>query len=98
VLGEITTAEPVVKVTYTHGWDPIPGPIIATVCSMVLAMVTSGGGPATEQRTVGPFSATVVDGEAQSSSLELTASAQRMLDRWCGVPGPTSAPVAKGAP
>jgi hypothetical protein len=98
VIGEVSMAEPVVKVTYTHGWNPAPGPIIGTVCAMVRAMVSSGGGPAMQQTSVGPFSGTVADGEAQSPSMELTGSAQRMLDRWCGVSGPTSAPVLKGAP
>ena len=86
-----------VRVTYTHGWDIVPGPIVAAVCSMARALAASGGGPAMRQTIVGPFQGAAAEGDLQSAAMTLTASAQRVIDQWCGVDAPTSTPIVAGA-
>lgn len=100
VLGfdPVSTSEAEVVVTYTAGWDPIPGPIIAATVALVVSTMANGGGQPTTSETAGPFSESYDTAEVQSPSMALTPATQKMLDGYCKAQGASSVPMATGAP
>jgi hypothetical protein len=84
-----------ILVTYTAGWDPIPGQIIAIVVAMAKAMFDGGGDRQATSETVGPFSTSYA--EVRSTSLALTDADQQVIDALCGVRAPGSVTIRAGA-
>lgn len=80
----------------TAGWATVPGQIVAAVVAMVAGTITNGGGPAITQEGAGPFQMSF--GPGQSPDLALPMSTRQLLDRLCGVDGPTSVPVGRDQP
>jgi hypothetical protein len=83
-------------VTYTAGWDPVPGQIIAAVVAMTYSAATNGAQAPTTQITVGPFSRSGDAAEAQSPAMALNPSTQAVLDNLCTVRGFASIQVQPG--
>ena len=79
-------------VTYEHGWAEVPAQIITAVVNMVKGVVDLGGGGEVSSKTSGPFSMSFVEG-TQTTDMRVAGHVRSMLDRLCGVPGPTSVPV-----
>lgn len=90
--------EVAVKATYTAGWSPIPGQVIAIQVGMVKAMVDNAGGPAPISDQLGAAAFTYDHTEVQSGSLALKPSAQATLDRLFKVSGPTSVAIERSQP
>ncbi len=92
----------VLVVTYTAGWNPVPGQVKAIQVGMVVATVANGGqAPASSHsETAGPYSETdsYDTAEARQGNCNLTASDQVILDRLCGLRAPTSIPVVRDQP
>lgn len=89
-------------VTYTAGWDPIPGQLVGMQVAMVIGTMGSGGQPiaSSHSETAGPFSETDTyeATEIRQANYALTPSDQVILNRLCKVKGHTSVPVAASAP
>lgn len=81
-----------ITVTYDHGWSTVPAQIVLAVVNMVKGVVDLGGGPEVSSKTSGPFSVSFVEG-TQVTDLRVTGPTKSILDRLCGVYGPTSVPV-----
>jgi len=79
-----------------HGWDPVPGQIIAAVVAMTYSAATNGAQAPTTQITVGPFSRSGDAAEAQSPAMALNPSTQAVLDNLCTVRGFASIQVQPG--
>lgn len=73
-----------VSVTYSHGWDPVPGQIIAATVAMAAAVVRNAGGPALVQEGIGPFTASFATFDLQSSTMNLSGPTRSLLDKLCG--------------
>jgi hypothetical protein len=84
-----------VQVTYDHGWDPIPGQIIAATVAMASAVVRNAGGPARIQEGTGPFTAGFATFDLQSSTMNLSGPTRSLLDQLCGVTVPASVPIGR---
>ena len=78
-------------VSYTHGWDPVPGQIIAAVVAMASGVIANAGGQPVRQEGAGPFQISLDAGQAPDMSL--SPSTRQVLDRLCGVDGAASVPV-----
>lgn len=81
-----------IEVVYSHGWAEVPAQIVVAVINMVKGVVDLGGGPEVASKASGPFSVSFVEG-TQVTDLRVTGPVRSMLDRLCGVAGPTSVPV-----
>lgn len=82
-LGRTLEAE--ATVTYTHGWDPIPGQIIGAVVAMVAGVMETGGGTRVSSEANGTWQAAYETGQA--SDFSVSDSTRKLLDRLCGVDG-----------
>jgi hypothetical protein len=80
-------------VTYTHGWDPVPGQLVAAVVAMANGVFTGrGGGQEVRSQAAGSFSETLT--APQTANFAILADTQAIIDRLCKVkPGP-NVPVA----
>lgn len=84
-----------VEVTYTHGWDPVPGPVQALVIQLAAAAVARleedglfGSMPGIVQESISPNSHAVTwgsDEPAPSSVFELPERTRRWLRRDYGL-------------
>lgn len=101
-FGQVGSGATELKVTYTAGWDPIPGQLVGMQVAMVIGTMGSGGQPiaSSHSETAGPFSETDTyeATEVRQANYALTPSDQVILNRLCKVKGHTSVPVAASAP
>lgn len=85
-------------VTFTAGWDPVPGPVVAAVVAIVKGLIDSAGAAPMTQESAGPFRVSFASAHIQGPDMSLTLSTRRMLDRLCGVDGPGSPRVMRDHP
>lgn len=88
----------VVEVTYSHGWATIPAQIVAIVVAMVKAIVDNDGGASATSETAGPFSESWDASHVEPGAFKLSPSADEVLDDLCGIDGPVSIDIGRGAP
>lgn len=69
---------PLIQVTYSHGYDVMPDPVVTVVCSMVIRALDIPGPVAVASSTVGSISYRLGTA-AQDGILGLSASEMRML-------------------
>lgn len=72
---------PQVEVTYTHGWHPIPGDIVAIVLQAANRVIVNPSGIRSE--TVGGISTTyLIPATGENLGVLLSRTEQRVLDRY----------------
>ena len=86
-----------VTVSYTHGWDPIPGSIIAAVVSLAANAFGSGvdAGVVSTQESTGPFQNGVTYADPIGAGMRLPDGMAATLWRLCGVRRPASLPILR---
>lgn len=90
-------ADETITVTYTAGWSTVPAQITAAVVAMVRAVVVNGADAPRTQTTVGPFTQSIEQTEAQSPTFHLNGPTQSLLDELCGVDGHASLHLTAGS-
>jgi len=85
-------------VSYTHGWDPVPGQVVGMVVAIAASNMQFGAAPQPTQRTAGPFSESFKDDSLQPAGVALTPGQVAVLDRLCRVRGGGSVHVPRDAP
>lgn len=85
-------------VTYTAGWDPVPGQIIGVVVAMSKGVSDTGGSAPIIQESTGPFQVSVSAAAVQTPDMALTESAQSIIDALCSVTGPASVAIGRDQP
>jgi hypothetical protein len=91
-------SDAVLVVSYTAGWDPVPGQVAAIVVAMARSTVANRGEQPATQEGAGPFQKSWEGIETENANMTLTASAKATLDRLCGLRGPASVPVGRDQP
>lgn len=72
---------PQVEVTYTHGWDPVPGDIVAIVLQAANRVIVNPSGIRSE--AVGGISTTyLIPATGENLGVLLSRTEQRVLDRY----------------
>lgn len=85
-------------VSYTHGWETVPGNVVGMVVAIADAAFEHGSQAAPTQRTAGPFSESRDPGSVQAPGLSLTDAQRAELKALCGVRHPGSVPVGSDRP
>lgn len=83
---------PSVVVTYTAGWESVPGQIVAAIVSMVSQTISNGFGPSMTLERVAGYEGKWEPG--QTPDLGISSSTQAVLDQLCGVDAFTSVPMS----
>jgi hypothetical protein len=88
--------------TYTAGWNPVPGQVIAMNVAMASSTIATGGAAPASSRseTLGGHSEaeTYDTAEARQANYALTPSDQATLNRLCGLRSPASARTVRDQP
>lgn len=92
----VWTGKPVA--TFTAGWNPVPGQVIAMVVSMVRSTIVNEGAQPSTQEGAGPFQESWEGVETENANLSLTVSAQATLDRLCGLRSAGSSAIGRDQP
>jgi hypothetical protein len=80
-------------VTYTHGWDPAPGQLVAAVVAMANGVMEgSVGGQEVKDHRLGSFSESFT--EAQSPDFAVSPRLQKIIDRLCKLRAGVNVPVS----
>lgn len=79
-------------VSYTHGWEELPGQITMAIVALVSgSLATSAGTSVITSMTLGPYSETHQP-IAHSADMAVPGSTRSLLERLCGVDGFASVP------
>lgn len=80
-------------VTYTAGWDPVPGQIVGAVVAMANAVFSNGADPLMSLERIEGWEGKLDMTDAQYPDLSITAHTQSILDQLCGTNTPTYVPL-----
>lgn len=71
-----------IEVTYTHGWDPIPGDIVDVIVQRVLDRAGRRYGLTPASATAGPFTVTYASNNQSEAAAGVSADWARVVSRY----------------